>query len=130
MRMMRASILAALLVAPFYSLWPAVGPRWIGVANAPRDAFPSLHLTWALLCLAYSPKRLRCVSWMVVGGTMASTLGLGEHHAIDLIAAVPFTLAIVKLNALLSATTKLLRAAPPVRASSSPIAGTASQSAN
>jgi hypothetical protein len=61
-----------------------------------RNAMPSLHLGSVLLALWLSrplgrwPTR---VSWVFVVGTALATLGLGEHYAVDLIVALPFTLA-------------------------------------
>ena len=61
-----------------------------------RNAMPSLHLGSVLLALWLSrplglwPTR---VSWLFVAGTALATLGLGEHYAVDLIVALPFTLA-------------------------------------
>ncbi len=78
---------------------PAVGPAWVGVVNAPRNAMPSLHMTWALLALWYSPRRLLWASAVSVRLTALATVGLGEHYLIDLAAAVPFTWAVVKLAA-------------------------------
>lgn len=60
-----------------------------------RNAFPSLHLAWALLTLWYSKilsgwnKALLATFCL---GTVVATLGLGEHYFIDLVAAFPFAL--------------------------------------
>jgi hypothetical protein len=62
-----------------------------------RNAFPSLHLGWALLTLWYSERlslgaRLAIATFFV--GTVFATLGLGEHYFVDLVAAFPFALMI------------------------------------
>jgi hypothetical protein len=62
-----------------------------------RNAFPSLHLGWALLTLWYSERlslgaRLAMAIFFV--GTVFATLGLGEHYFVDLVAAFPFALMI------------------------------------
>jgi hypothetical protein len=60
-----------------------------------RNAFPSLHLVWALLTLWYS-RILSRWDKVLLGifclGTVVATLGLGEHYFIDLVAAFPFAL--------------------------------------
>jgi hypothetical protein len=62
-----------------------------------RNAFPSLHLGWALLALWYSERlslwtRIAMAIFFV--GTVFATLGLGEHYFVDLVAAFPFALMI------------------------------------
>lgn len=94
-----------------YWLIPAAGPRFtfpsypwheptidaqaMFLPGAFPNCMPSLHLTWALLTARYS--RWRPMMWTFVALTVASTLGLGEHYAVDLIAAVPFTALLVWL---------------------------------
>ena len=99
----------------FYNLFPACGPIYLFSTLFPRDpmtatqvrelflhpvavngarnAFPSLHMAWALLAWWYgeglSPL-VRALLFLFLGGTMLATLGLGEHYFIDLVAAVPF----------------------------------------
>jgi membrane-associated phospholipid phosphatase len=93
-----ASIVLAGLFAPiFYMIFPAVGPAWVGVADAPRNCVPSLHLTWALLLILYIPARLRPLAIIFAVLTACATLGLGQHYIIDLIAAVPYTWAVFLL---------------------------------
>ncbi|HEY3930419.1 MAG TPA: phosphatase PAP2 family protein [Candidatus Koribacter sp.] len=70
------------------------------VVTAPRNAIPSLHLTWALL--AYwntrrGPLWLRVLTFILVIGTVLATLGTGQHYLVDLIAAVPFSLLVQAL---------------------------------
>jgi hypothetical protein len=62
-----------------------------------RNAFPSLHLAWALLALWYAEglsywTKSFLVLFMM--GTVLATLGLDEHYFIDLVAAFPFVLMI------------------------------------
>src|SRR5579862_1379665 len=60
-----------------------------------RNAFPSLHLAWALLAWWYSDRLSfwnRALLAMFCLGTVVATLGLGEHYFIDLVAAFPFAL--------------------------------------
>ncbi len=62
-----------------------------------RNAFPSLHLGWALLTWWYSEglsRWARLASFLFLVGTVIATLGLGEHFFIDLVTAFPFALMI------------------------------------
>lgn len=79
-----------------YQICPATGPAHTG-PQAPRNALPSLHATWALLLYLRAstislPARIAAAVFLVI--TLVATLGLGEHYLIDLVVAVPFTLAI------------------------------------
>jgi len=99
-----------------YGIYPAVGPKhafvqsfpWhppllaqivirpMTVPDAPRNCMPSLHFAGALVIWWNS--RLwrrwgRLLAGLFLGATIFSTLALGEHYLIDLIVAVPFTLA-------------------------------------
>lgn len=74
---------------------PAITAQVLFIPGAFPNCMPSLHLTWALLAASYS--RWWPVMWTFVALTVAATLGLGEHYAIDLIAAVPFTALLVWL---------------------------------
>jgi PAP2 superfamily len=103
----------------FYNLLPACGPLYLVGAEFPfhplstqhirdlviqpvlvagaRNAFPSLHMAWALLAWWYSEglsRTLRSVFFTFLGLTVVATLGLGEHYFIDLVAALPFALMI------------------------------------
>jgi len=122
-RMAMAAFLAFLVAGPlgvvFYNLVPACGPAYLVGAKFPyealstaqlrnmplqaivvegvRNAFPSLHMGWALLAWWYS-QRLSLAARMVIAiflaGTALSTLGLGEHYFVDLVTAFPFALMI------------------------------------
>jgi PAP2 superfamily len=91
---MAAVVLAGLFAPIFYVLFPAVGPAWVNVADAPRNCLPSLHMAWALILLVYTPARARILAILFAGLTGFATLGLGEHYIIDLVAAVPYTYAV------------------------------------
>ncbi len=115
--------LAFFLVGPvgiiFYNLFPACGPIYLfpsrfpdnPIATAPlrtllvrpaavsgaRNAFPSLHMAWALLACWYgrgSSPLTRTLLLLLLAGTVLATLGLGEHYFVDLVAAFPFALMI------------------------------------
>lgn len=95
-------VLKSMAVAPVvamlcYALIPAVGPAHavVDIATAPRNAFPSMHLSWALLiALGARGKLWKAATWSFIGLTALATVGLGEHYVIDLLAAVPFVLGI------------------------------------
>jgi hypothetical protein len=91
---MAAVVLAGLLAPIFYVLFPAVGPAWVNVADAPRNCIPSLHMAWALILVVYSPARARVLAIPFALLTAFATLGLGEHYIIDLAAAIPYTYAV------------------------------------
>jgi hypothetical protein len=101
----------------FYNLLPACGPIYLVgkqfpmspasmqqlkslvitpvAINGARNAFPSLHLAWALLAWWYSSGT---TSWterfatVFLAGTAVATLALGEHYFVDLVVAFPFAL--------------------------------------
>ncbi len=101
-----------------YVLVPAVGPRIFlaasfagpieGVWLAPlldslmrqpafmRDCFPSGHTAVTLLVLAYASGHRPAVFWTMLpfaAGLIAATLACRFHYAVDLLAALPLTLA-------------------------------------
>jgi predicted membrane-bound spermidine synthase len=62
-----------------------------------RNCFPSLHTAWALLIAIYGSRLGRVAglfSWLFAGLTLLATVGLGLHYVMDLVAALPFLLAI------------------------------------
>jgi hypothetical protein len=118
-----AAFLAFVIAGPvgvvFYNLVPAGGPLNLFGSRYPfdpltteqlrqlpiqavtiggqRNAFPSLHLGWALLIWWYSEGLswgARLTSFLFLVGTVIATLGLGEHFFIDLVTAFPFALMI------------------------------------
>jgi PAP2 superfamily len=103
----------------FYNLFPACGPIYLLGSRFPldplssqqvremlvqpvlvsgaRNAFPSLHLAWALLAWWYAQNLshwTKLFLLLFLAGTVLATLGLGEHYFIDLVAAFPFALMI------------------------------------
>jgi hypothetical protein len=103
----------------FYNLLPACGPIYLVGSDFPfhapasqlvtamvlqpieisgiRNAFPSLHMGWALLAWWYSEglsRWTRFALFLFLAGTVLATLGLGEHYLVDLAAAFPFALLI------------------------------------
>ncbi len=103
----------------FYNLLPACGPIYLFGSRFPfapmpvqqikemlvqpvlvsgaRNAFPSLHLAWALLACWYAEGLsywTKSFLLLFFAGTVLSTLGLGEHYFVDLVAAFPFALMI------------------------------------
>jgi hypothetical protein len=63
--------------------------------TVPRNAMPSLHVTWALLiwfnCRPFS-RVARALALALVVATLCDTLGTGEHYFIDLVVALPFAI--------------------------------------
>lgn len=92
------SVLAFVL----YFLVPACGPAYLftSLASAPRNAFPSMHTSWALMLWLESrsaklPARIGFDLNLLF--TVIATIGTGEHYVVDLLAAVPFTMVVVHL---------------------------------
>ena len=131
--LLRASVLAPVLAGSlFYNLVPGIGPihaftRTIPhqlipldtVANLPRNAFPSMHLTWALL-VAFNAKHAawRPVAWTFVLLTAISTLGSGEHYSVDLLAALPFAFFVQWLAQVVVAPSRKEEPVPPATVAS------------
>jgi hypothetical protein len=117
--------LIELLFAPamvgylFFSVFPVCGPHYafaVDFPNAylpysmlhrlalesipvlpafPRNAVPSLHLTWALLIWLNTrglPRWARAAAAALALATVFDTLATGEHYLFDLIVSLPFTL--------------------------------------
>jgi hypothetical protein len=113
---LRVMIIAAVAAVPVYILMPVSGPiyafagfpfivpahvPWLQSIriDAPPNAVPSVHFALALLVAWYARHWLagKILGAGFVLFTMLGTLGLGEHYAIDLVAAVPYALVIWKL---------------------------------
>ena len=101
-----------------YHLFPATGPIFVFGSNfpfspplvdrhvleaialpsdAPRNAMPSVHTAWVLLVWWNSrtrPAWVRVLAALFLVFTLFATLGLGEHYLIDLVVAVPFSVAL------------------------------------
>lgn len=114
-----AFVITGPLGVVFYNLIPGCGPvyllgsrfpfeplstqqlaQWpleaLSVAG-PRNAFPSLHLGWALLVWWYGQALslwTKIAFAIFLLGTIVATLGLGEHYFVDLVTAFPFALMI------------------------------------
>ena len=71
-----------------------MGPAHIGQHTMPRNCFPSLHLAWTLELVLYSQSHLRRIAIVYLVLIAASTIGIGEHYMVDLVAAVPYAIAI------------------------------------
>ena len=80
---------------------PAVNSRSLELIDVPseppRNAMPSVHSAWALLVWWNSRRRpawVRAAAALFLALTLLATLGMGEHYLIDLVVAVPFTVAL------------------------------------
>lgn len=65
--------------------------------DIPRNAMPSLHVGWALLLVWNSrhfPRVLRAALVLYLLLTVVATLGGGQHYLVDLVASLPFALAV------------------------------------
>jgi hypothetical protein len=111
---MPAILLCGTLLMPIYWLFPVSGPLY-AFSNFPTvysgpvhsiyleaipNGLPSGHFALALIVLYL----LRHWKWGIVAGfvhvllTGLATMGLGEHYALDLILAVPYTYAVILLS--------------------------------
>jgi hypothetical protein len=65
-------------------------------ATSPRNAMPSMHVTWALLTfwICRDLRRGRWIAGAFLICTVISTLSTGEHYLVDLIAAFPLALVV------------------------------------
>jgi hypothetical protein len=105
-----------------YNILPATGPRYIfgaafpaslpaaaqvglhlvRVGDVARNAVPSMHLACALLILwTCRPlgRWVRAGAALFLALTVLATIGFGEHYVVDLVAAVPYALALAALCA-------------------------------
>jgi hypothetical protein len=90
--------LGGVLVIPCYLLIPAVGPAFIGSSTAGRNCMPSMHLTWALLLWVNAKSVFKWLAALFAILTAVATIAMGEHYVIDLVAAIPWTLLLMKLS--------------------------------
>jgi hypothetical protein len=78
---------------------PAIAPGFIKLIHLDHaiiNAIPSLHTAWALLIFwrtRSSRLAIRAAAAAFLFLTLLATLGLGEHYLIDLVVAVPYTVA-------------------------------------
>jgi PAP2 superfamily len=80
---------------PYHALPRLLLERISVSGNAPRNAIPSLHMTWVLLLFWNTrgmSRSLRLFLGIYLGLTVLATLGTGEHYFVDLVAALPFAL--------------------------------------
>jgi len=79
-----------------YSMLHRVALESIPVLPAfPRNAVPSLHLTWALMIFLNTrglSRWARAAAGVLVLATVFDTLATGEHYLFDLVVSLPFTL--------------------------------------
>jgi len=112
-----AIALTGIIILPLYYLCPGAGPAYVfpghfpwslPVALSPHRVFlrglvdlnttPSGHAAWAFLLFWFAHKY--CTKWVaaifgsIAAATAIAILGLGEHYLIDIILAVPYTVAI------------------------------------
>jgi hypothetical protein len=99
-----------------YTVVPATGPRFVFPefpqnppdsilprlitvdSTAMRNAVPSLHFTWTLLLLWMARNArawVRRIALAFVVLTFVATMALGQHYFVDLIVALPFTIAVI-----------------------------------
>lgn len=74
----------------------------VKIPQGPRNAMPSLHFACALLVWWNSrvcSRWCRALALLFLVLTALATLGLGEHYLIDLVVAVPFTVAMTAATA-------------------------------
>ena len=103
-----------------YNLLPACGPHYVfgsafpnampdsaavklvlaPVGEAARNAVPSMHIACAVLiwwsCEAL-PRWVRWAAALYLALTVLATLGFGEHYVVDLVAALPYAMALVAI---------------------------------
>ncbi len=108
-------VIGGALCLLFFQICPGAGPKYafpgvfpfhapeastlmvhrVAIPEAPRNAIPSMHLTWILLaCWSARPlsRWVRVFGGLFLTWTVIATLGLGEHYLCDLIVACPFAL--------------------------------------
>lgn len=94
----RALFLAAALGMTSYWMFPAVGPAHVGQSGALINCMPSLHVAFSALCWLYASRRWRTPMFIFALLTAAATMATGEHYLVDVIAAIPFTAAMVWIS--------------------------------
>lgn len=91
-------------IAAFEGLYPKSMPPLehmssglVSVPQAMRNAMPSMHLSGAILIFmvsaAFRHKWIALLAFVFTLGTAWATLALGEHYVIDLVVALPFSVA-------------------------------------
>ena len=109
------AFLLNVLLAPFlYLLIPVAGPRYAFASfprepalatlhvislHAPPNGIPSVHMSTAILIVRFA-WRWKIGRWFAVlylVATIISTMAVGEHYAIDLLAGIPYALGVLAL---------------------------------
>ena len=84
----------------FSAIFPVVGPHWYldGYNVTMRHCIPAVEWTWALLLALNARSLLRVPLWIYACVFPVGSILIGEHYLVDLIAAVPYTLAVLWLT--------------------------------
>ncbi len=113
-------VVGGALCLPFFQICPGAGPKYafpavfpvhapeawtlaihrIAILDAPRNAIPSMHMTWTMLacwCARPLSRKVQIFGGMFLGWTILATLGFGEHYLCDLIVGCAFALFISAL---------------------------------
>jgi hypothetical protein len=88
---------AAMFKSGFPSGTPHVSPGRTVVGITARNCIPSLHTAWIIVLLwgtAAAPRWMRPGLWIFSACNLLYALSAGGHYLVDLIVAVPFTLAV------------------------------------
>lgn len=113
-RFIKLAIYLAITGTSLYLACPAVGPGGafngafpchipqakvvaVSMPLSARNCMPSMHTAWILCLLWCAPpmaRWLRGILWAFAGFTLLYALSAGGHYLVDLIVAVPFTLAV------------------------------------
>jgi hypothetical protein len=113
-RFVQFAIYLAIAGTSLYFLCPAVGPSGtfpgdfpyripqasvipVKLPMAARNCMPSMHTAWILCLLWCAPpmgRWFKAILWAFAGFTLLYALSAGGHYLVDLIVAVPFTLAV------------------------------------
>jgi PAP2 superfamily len=78
------------------AIFPAVGPHWYldGYTVAMRHCIPAVEWSWALLLGWNARSWLRSPLWIYAALLAVASVLLSEHYLVDLIVAVPYTMAV------------------------------------
>ncbi|MDR3702189.1 MAG: phosphatase PAP2 family protein [Candidatus Sulfopaludibacter sp.] len=113
-RFIQFAICLAIAGTSLYFACPAVGPGGafhtdfpnripqaivvpVSMPLSARNCMPSMHTAWILCLLWCAPplgRWFRAILWTFAGFTLLYALSAGGHYLVDLIVAVPFTLAV------------------------------------
>jgi membrane-associated phospholipid phosphatase len=121
------------LAVPLYLLLPVCGPSFAFssfpvepttppslhpiLLDAAPNGFPSIHMATAMLIFWY----LRRWRWGLIVGAMfmvltaLATMAIGQHYFLDLVFAVPYAIAMVRLVSWTPRATKAYDSPPPAK---------------